>query len=363
MLNEFFFDLKKAGLPASIKEYLDLLDALQKRVISPSIDDLYYLARLTLVKSETHFDRFDKTFARHFRQFQEHPEGESEAMLSAMLDRFAQDMADDSTAEPRSEDADAVSPFVGGGQGTDGVRIGGDSHARRARKVWEERAYRDYDTGNRLADRNLNMALRRLRKHARQGIAEDELDLDGTLKATARNAGRLEIKMQPERKNRFKVVVLLDVGGTMFEHAALAAELFSAAKIEFRNMEFFYFHNCVYDLMWKPEQLDREAQMPTWDILHRYAQDTRIVFVGDAKMRPEEITAVGGSVTSNNEEAGDVWLKRFTDTYPHFIWLNPEPEESWDYRESITIVKNIMQNRMFPLTVDGIEQGMKLLSK
>ena len=244
-----------------------------------------------------------------------------------------------------------------------GIRVGGESREGRARKVWEERAYRDYDTGNRLVDRNLSLALRRLRKYTRQGIAEDELDMDGTLKATANNAGRLEIRMQPQRKNRFKVVVLLDVGGTMFEHAALAMDLFSAARSEFRNVEFYYFHNCIYDQLWKQGQLNKDAYTPTWDVLHRYGQDTRIVFVGDAKMGTAELVAVHGSIMGNNAESGETWLQRFIKTYPHAIWLNPEPEESWNYRESIVLIRSIMQNRMFPMTIDGIEHGMKLLSK
>ena len=366
MLNEFFFDLKNAGLPVSIREYLDLLEALQRRVIPPNFDDLYYLARLTLIKSETHFDRFDKTFARRFRDFNDRPEAENEAMLDAMLDQFMYGAENSNTAT--SHDASAqgdniTSPFAEGGNSQDGIRIGGDSQNGRARKVWEARAYRDYDTSNRLTDRNMSLALRRLRKYVRQGITEDELDMDGTLKATANNAGRLEIKMQAERRNRFKVVVLLDVGGTMFEHAALATNLFCAAKSEFRNMEFYYFHNCIYDQLWKQGELNKEGGTSTWDILHRYGQETRVVFVGDAKMGVAEIQAVNGSIMNNNEETGEVWLERFTCTYPHFVWLNPEPQASWDYRESIALVRNIMQNRMFPLTVEGIEHSMKLLSK
>lgn len=384
MLINFFFALKQAGVPVSIDEYLHLIDALRKNVIPTTINDLYYLARTTLVKSESNYDRFDKAFSMHFSQYEAHDNSNAADLLLKLLpDKLTNEEISVINSDDLSEltgllkdrthrelkdtaqfdGGNAVSPFGAGAEIAGTIRIGNSTLSQRAKKIWEERSYREYDARNPLVSRNLKSALRRLRKYARLGSAEEELDMAGTLRETADNAGLLTIKMQPERKNRFRVVILLDVGGTMAEHAALSAELFSAAKTEFRHMEFFYFHNCIYEHLWKGSRGQNETRTPTWDIIRSYGKDTRVIFVGDAKMAPAELMTKGGSIEYNNEEPGEVWLERLVDAYPQFIWLNPEPVESWDYRESIVIVKNIMKDRMFPLTIEGIERGMKLLSK
>ncbi|GIZ50580.1 vWA domain-containing protein [Noviherbaspirillum aridicola] len=389
MLIDFFFTLKDAKIPVSIKEFLILLEAMQKNVISPSLDDFYYLARTTLVKDEAHYDKFDKAFGLYFRGidaiFEKNPEIPLEWLQKRMereltpeqkaaLEKFGYDKLMDRLKELLKEQKErheggnkwigtgGTSPFGNGGQNPEGIRIGGEGGQRSAVKVWEARAYRDYDDERELGTRNIKVALRRLRKFAREGL-EEELALDDTIRATANNAGYLDIKMQPERKNNIKVLMLLDVGGTMDDHIARTEELFSAAKTEFKNMEFFYFHNCVYDYLWKNNRRRHAERFPAWDILRKYPPDTKLIFVGDATMSPYEILQPGGSVEYNNEEAGAVWLQRFTTTFPKFIWLNPEPEGLWQYRQSISVIRQIMNNRMFPVTIDGLERGMRLLSK
>jgi uncharacterized protein with von Willebrand factor type A (vWA) domain len=255
-----------------------------------------------------------------------------------------------------------TSPFGNGGRNPEGIRIGGKGGNRSAVKVWEARSYRDYDDERELGTRNIKVALRRLRKFAREGAAE-EFALDDTIQATAHNAGYLEIKMRPERRNNIKVLMLLDVGGTMDDHIGRVEELFSAAKTEFKNMEFYYFHNCVYDYLWKNNRRRHAERFQTWDILRKYTPDTKLIFVGDATMSPYEILQPGGSVEYNNEEAGAEWLQRFTQTFPKFIWLNPEPEGLWQYRQSIAIIRQIANNRMFPITIEGLERAMRVLSK
>jgi uncharacterized protein with von Willebrand factor type A (vWA) domain len=389
MLIDFFFTLKDAKIPVSIKEFLILLEAMQKNVTGPSLDDFYYLSRITLVKDEAHYDKFDKAFGMYFKGidavFDKNAEIPLDWLLKRMereltpeqkelLEKFGYDKLMDRLKELLAEQKErheggskwigtgGTSPFGNGGQNPEGIRIGGEGGSRTAVKVWEARAYRDYDAERELGTRNIKVALRRLRKFARQG-AEDELALDATIRATANNAGYLDIKMQPERKNNIKVLMLLDVGGTMDDHIARTEELFSAAKTEFKNMEFFYFHNCVYDFLWKNNRRRHAERFPTWDILRKYTADTKLIFVGDATMSPYEILQAGGSVEYNNDEAGAEWLQRFTNTFPKFIWLNPEPEGLWQYRQSISVVRQLMNNRMFPLTIEGLERGMRLLSK
>lgn len=389
MLIDFFYTLKDAKIPVSIKEFLLLLEALQKNVIDNSLDDFYYLSRITLVKDEAHFDKFDKTFGMYFKGidavFGTNPEIPLDWLLQRMqreltdeqklqLEKFGYDKLMDRLKELMAEQKErheggskwigtgGTSPFGNGGTNPEGIRIGGKGGNRTAVKVWEARSYRDYDADRELGTRNIKVALRRLRKFARDG-ADEELALDDTIRATANNAGYLDIKMQPERKNKIKVIMLLDVGGTMDDHIARTEELFSAAKTEFKNMEFFYFHNCVYDTLWKNNRRRHAERFPTWDILRKYPADTKLIFVGDATMSPYEILQPGGSVEYNNEEAGAAWLQRFTQTFPKFIWLNPEPEGLWQYRQSIAIVKQLMNERMFPVTIDGLERGMRLLSK
>lgn len=389
MLIDFFFALKDAKIPVSIKEFLILLEAMQKNVISSSLDDFYYLSRITLVKDEAHFDKFDKAFGLYFRGidavFDKNPEIPLDWLMKRMereltpeqkaaIEKFGYDKLMDRLNELLKEQKErheggnkwigtgGTSPFGNGGQNPEGIRIGGEGGNRSAVKVWEARSYRDYDDERELGTRNIKVALRRLRKFARQG-AEEELALDDTIRATAHNAGYLDIKMQPERKNNIKVLMLLDVGGTMDDHIARTEELFSASKTEFKNMEFFYFHNCVYDYLWKNNRRRHAERFPTWDILRKYTPDTKLIFVGDATMSPYEILQPGGSVEYNNEEAGAEWLQRFTSAFPKFIWLNPEPEGLWQYRQSISVIRQIMNNRMFPVTIEGLERGMRLLSK
>jgi uncharacterized protein with von Willebrand factor type A (vWA) domain len=393
MLIGFFFTLRDAKVPVTIKEFLTLLEALEKNVIAPSLDAFYYLARLTLVKDEAHFDKFDKAFGLYFKgietvfdakaaQFPDLPlewlikrlERELTPEQKAELQKLGYDKLMSRLAELLKEQKErheggskwigtgGTSPFGNGGTNPEGIRIGGKGGNRTAVKVWEQRTYKDYDGERELGVRNIKVALRRLRRFARTGAAE-ELALDDTIRSTANNAGWLDIKMQPERKNRIKVLMLLDVGGTMDDHIERTEELFSAAKTEFKNMEFFYFHNCVYDYLWKNNRRRHSERFPTWDVLRKYPPDTRVIFVGDATMSPYEVLAPGGSVEYNNEEAGAEWLARFCHAFPKFAWLNPEPESLWQYRQSIAVIRQIMNNRMFPVTIDGLERAMRLLSK
>ena len=389
MLIDFFFTLKDARIPVSIKEFLILLEAMQKNVISPSIDDFYYLSRITLVKDEANYDKFDKAFGSYFKGiatiFEKNPEIPLDWLMKRMqreltpeqkaaLEKFGYDKLMDRLKELLKEQHDrheggnkwigtgGSSPFGNSGYNPEGIRIGGESKNRSAVKVWDERTYKDYDSERELGTRNIKVALRRLRKFARDG-AEEELALDDTIRATANNAGYLDIRMQPERRNNIKVMMLFDVGGSMDDHIARTEELFSAAKTEFKNMEFFYFHNCVYDYVWKNNRRRHAERFPTWDLLHKYSPDTKLIFVGDATMSPYEIVQPGGSVEYNNTEAGAVWLQRFTSTFANFAWLNPEPEGLWQYRQSISIIQQLMSQRMFPLTIDGLERAMRLLSK
>ena len=389
MLIDFFFTLKEAKLPVSIKEFLVLLEAMQKNVISNSLDEFYFLSRTTLVKDEAHYDKFDQAFdlyfhgiATLFEKIDEIPldwlmkrmQRELTPEQQAALEKFGYDKLMDRLKELLKEQKErheggnkwigtgGTSPFGNGGQNPEGIRIGGEGGNRTAVKVWEQRAFRDYDSERELGTRNIKVALRRLRRFAREG-AQDELALDDTIRATANNAGWLDLRMQAERKNKVKILMLMDVGGTMDDHIARAEELFSAAKSEFKNMEFFYFHNCVYETLWKNNRRRHAERFSTWDVIRKYPPDTKLIFVGDATMSPYEVLQPGGSVEYNNEEAGAVWLQRFTSTFPKFIWLNPEPEGLWQYRQSIAIIRQLMSNRMFPVTIEGLERGMTMLSK
>jgi uncharacterized protein len=389
VLIDFFFTLKDAKVPVSIKEFLVLLEGMEKNIINPSVDEFYYLSRATLVKDEAHYDKFDKAFGLYFRGidaiFEKNPEIPLDWLVKRMereltpeqkaaIAKFGYDKLMDRLNELLKEQKErheggskwigtgGTSPFGHGGQNPEGIRIGGEGGNRSAVKVWEARAYRDYDAERELGTRNIKVALRRLRKFAREG-AQEELALDDTIRATANNAGYLDIKMQAERKNNIKVLMLLDVGGTMDDHIARTEELFSAAKTEFKNMEFFYFHNCVYDYMWRNNRRRHAERFPTWDILRKYPPDTKLILVGDATMSPYEVLQPGGSVEYNNEEAGAEWLQRFTTTFPKFVWLNPEPEGLWQYRQSVSIIRQLMNNRMFPITIEGLERAMQLLSK
>ncbi|QJQ00305.1 vWA domain-containing protein [Herbaspirillum rubrisubalbicans] len=389
MLIDFFYTVKQAGVPASIKEFLTLLEAMEQQVIVPSLEQFYYLARLTLVKDEANFDKFDRAFGAYFKGvetiFEKRPDIPLEWLLKqlqreltpeqkAAVEKFGYDKLMERLKQLLEEQKErheggskwigtgGVSPFGHGGYNPEGIRIGGKGGQRSAVKVWEERQYQDYDGQRELGTRNIKVALRRLRRFAREGL-DEELALDDTIRATASNAGYLDIRMQPERKNKIKVLMLFDVGGSMDDHIARTEELFSAARTEFKNMEFFYFHNCVYDYLWKNNRRRHAERFSTWDVLRKYTPDTKLIFVGDATMSPYEIVQPGGAMEYNNAEAGADWLQRFTSTFPHFVWLNPEPEGLWQYRQSITLIRQLMNGRMYPLTMDGLEGAMRLLSK
>ncbi|VCU69874.1 VWA domain containing CoxE-like protein [Pigmentiphaga humi] len=387
---DFFYHLRRHRLPVSIKEYLTLLEALSRQVVAPSVDDFYLLARLTLVKDESHFDRYDRAFASYYKGVEAAFPPGKDIPEEWLLQRFQRELSDEDRAaieklgwdklmelfrqrlaeqKERHEGGSkwigtgGTSPFGSGGYHPEGIRIGKESGGNRtAVKAWDMRSFRDYDDQVELGTRNIKVALRRLRRFAREG-AEQELDLDDTIRSTARNAGHLDIRMVPERHNAVKVLMLLDVGGTMDSHVARIEELFSAARSEFKHLEVYYFHNCLYDRVWQNNRRRHAERTDTWDLLRKYNADWRLVFVGDATMSPYEILQPGGSVEYHNEEAGAVWLQRMAAAYPHFAWLNPEPQGLWPYRQSIDIIRKLLQDRMYPVTLDGLERAMRQLSK
>jgi uncharacterized protein with von Willebrand factor type A (vWA) domain len=390
MLIDFFLKLKSHKLPVSIKEYLTLLEAMGKDVIGPSIDEFYYLSRTALVKDEANFDKFDRAFGEFWQGVETIPGIETEIPLEWLLKQVELHLTEEQkkeiealggweklmeTLRQRLEEqkgrhqggnkwigTGGTSPFGAYGYNPEGVRIGQEkSRNRSAVKVWDQREYRNLDDSVELGTRNIKVALRRLRKFARQG-APDEFDLENTITSTARKA-YLDIHMRPERRNAIKVLMLMDIGGTMDDHIKLAEELFSAAKTEFKHLEFFYFHNCLYDFVWKDNRRRHSERTRTWDLLHKYGHDYKVIFVGDATMSPYEILQPGGSIEYFNEEPGAVWIKRFIEIYPKCVWLNPEPEEIWSYRQSIGVIKELMNGRMYPTTLNGLERAMKLLAK
>jgi uncharacterized protein with von Willebrand factor type A (vWA) domain len=404
MLLDFFYTLRAAKLPVSVKEYLMLLEALQKGVVGPQsapagsdedgvgyqVDDFYFLSRTTLVKDEKHYDKFDRAFAAYFKGVELVTDFTKELPLEwlrknlelnlspeelAKIEKMGWDELMETLKKRLEEQKErheggskwigtgGTSPFGAYGQNPQGIRIGQDKNRNKsAVKVWDQRAYKDYDDTQELGTRNIKVALRRLRKFAREGHVE-ELDLDETISKTAENAGYLDIKMRPERHNNVKVLLLMDVGGTMDEHIARVEELFSATKTEFKHLEFYYFHNCPYDFMWKNNRRRFAEKFDTWDILRKYNKDYKLIFVGDATMSPYEILQPGGSVEYNNAEAGAEWISRLTSTFPKFAWINPEPQGVWQYRQSIALVQQLVQQHMFPLTLKGLEEAMRHLTK
>ena len=389
MLIDFFFALRAARLPVTIPEYLTLLEAIKQDVIEPSVDEFYHLARTTLVKNEAHFDKFDRAFSTYFRGVTEAVDFGKEIPLEWLRKHFERELSPEDRAKIEAMGWDKLmdriqellkeqkerheggnkwigtggtSPFGNGGYNPQGIRIGGKGGNKSAVKVWDQRAYKDYDDSQELGTRNIKVALRRLRRFAREG-SPDELDLDGTIRKTAANAGYLDILMRPERHNNVKVLLLMDVGGTMDEHIARVEEMFSAVKAEFKHLEYYYFHNCVYDFMWKNNKRRFSEKFATWDILRKYNKDYKLIFIGDATMSPYEILQPGGSVEYNNEEAGAEWLQRLTHAFPKYAWINPEPQGVWQYRQSIAIIQQLMSQRMFPLTLKGLEDAMRMLSK
>ena len=394
MLIDFFSTLRSAKLPVSVREFLTLLEALKAGVVDPSrghsLDDFYYLARITLVKDEALFDKFDRAFSAYFKGIALRADFSQDVPLEWLRKTFELNLSPEEKAaietmgwdelmatlkkrfEEQKERHEGGSKWIGtggtsrfGAHGVNpqGIRIGqAGGRNKSAVKVWDQRAYKDYDDTKELGTRNIKVALRRLRRFARQGN-ELELALDDTIHATAANAGLLDIKMIPERHNQVKVLLLMDVGGTMDEHVHRAEELFSAAKNEFKHLEFYYFHNCVYDYMWKHNRRRHSEKFNTWDVIRKYNRDYKMLFVGDATMSPYEILQPGGSVEYNNEEPGAQWLQRLTAAFPKHAWINPEPQGVWQYRQSISIIGQLMNQRMFPLTLAGLEGAMRLLSK
>jgi uncharacterized protein with von Willebrand factor type A (vWA) domain len=390
MFLRLFTELRQARVPVSLKEYLALLEAMDREVIDRSVDDFYFLSRSALVKDERHLDKFDQVFGHVFNGL-EAPAEEGHDIPEEWLRKLAEkflteeekaqiaslggwDKLMETLRQRLAEQKDrhqggskwigtaGTSPFGAYGYNPEGVRIGQDAGRHgRAVKVWDKREYRNLDDTVELGTRNIKVALRRLRKFAREG-APEELDLDGTIQATAEK-GYLDVVLRPERRNTVKVLLFLDIGGSMDGHIRLCEELFSAAKSEFKTLEFFYFHNCLYEAVWKDNHRRHEERIPTWDVLHKYPHDYKVVFVGDAAMSPYEITYPGGSVEHWNEEAGAVWMQRVTHVYEKAVWLNPTPERHWAYTASTQLMRQLMGDRMYPLTLEGLDRAMRELSR
>ncbi|MFN3985412.1 MAG: vWA domain-containing protein [Rhodocyclaceae bacterium] len=390
MLIDFFLHLREHRVPATVTEFLSLLEGLRERVCGHSIDDFYCFARICLVKDEAHYDRFDQAFASYFRGVSEipgleqdipeewlrvmmrkHLSPEEKARLEALgwerlMDEFRKRLEEQKGRHQGGSKwigTGGSSPFGNSGYHPEGIRVGGESAGNRsAVKVWDKREFRNLDDTVELGTRNIKLALRRLRRFAREGAAE-ELDLDGTIAATARNAGWLDLLMRPERHNAVKVLLFLDVGGSMDDHVKVCEELFSACRSEFKHLEYYYFHNCVYENVWRDNLRRHGERVAVPDLLHKYGPDYKLILVGDATMSPYEILHPHGSIEHMNKEAGATWLRRLLDAWPAAVWLNPEPERLWPYRKSIDLIQQIMGGRMFPTTLSGIDAAIRSLSK
>ena len=383
MLINFFFTLKKARIPVSITELLHLLDVLKARLVYADIDEFYYLSRMALVKDERHYDKFDRAFSSYFkglddlssllnslipdeylrREFEKSltPEElekiKSLGGLEKLIEAFKKEVEDAAQGEGKEKDKE--------GKGENGRGEEGDDRKgkkRRGKKTWDKRDYKAYDDNVELGTRGMKISLRRLRKLARQG-AEDEFDINNTIDKTAKNGGMLDIIMRPERRNTVKVLLILDNGGSMDAHVKVCEELFSAARSEFKHLETYYFHNFIYDGLWKQNNRRMSERIDTFDILHKYTHDYKVIFVGDATMAPYEITHAGGSVEHWNEEAGAIWMQRVLDTFAKVIWINPTPQDTWEYSTSVALTQKLVEDQMYPLTISGIEQGMNSLTK
>jgi uncharacterized protein len=391
MFMRFFTELREAKVPVTLKEYLVLMEAMDKAVIGRSVDDFYYLSRSALVKDEKNLDKFDRVFGHVFKGLETVDGGlahdipaewlrkisekfltdEEKAQIEAMggFDKLMEMLAERLREQKGRHEGGSkmigtggTSPFGAHGYNPEGVRIGQDKGRHgRAVKVWDKREYKNLDDQVELGTRNIKLALRRLRKWVREGHP-DELDMSATIKGTAEK-GYLDIQMRAERRNKISVLLFFDIGGSMDSHIRVCEELFSAARSEFKNMEFYYFHNCLYESVWKDNRRRHAEKLNTWDILHKYPHDYKVIFVGDATMSPYEITFPGGSVEHWNEEAGAVWMDRVAQIYDHMIWLNPTAERHWDYTPSVGVMKRLVNDRMFPLTLDGLERAMKELAR
>jgi len=390
MLIDFFLHLKACRLPVSTREFLSLLEGLREGVCSHSLDDFYLWSRTCLIKDEALYDRFDQAFGTYFREvsslpgleldlpeewlraaMKKHLSPEEQAKLEKLgwdklMETFRKRLEEQKGRHQGGSKwvgTGGSSPFGNNGTHPEGIRVGGESAGNRtAVKVWDRREFRNLDDSLELGTRNIKVALRRLRRFAREGAA-DELDLDGTIAATARNAGWLDLMMRPERHNAVKVLLFLDVGGSMDDHIKVCEELFSACRSEFKHLEYFYFHNCVYETVWRDSTRRHTERIPLQDVIHRFGPDYKLIFVGDATMSPYEIVHQRGSIEHMNAEPGAAWLRRLLDAYPAAAWLNPEPERLWDYRKSIELIRQLVGERMFPMTLDGLTRTMQSLSK
>ena len=391
MFTEFFLKLRNAEVPATLREYLTLLEALEKNASDMAIDEFYYLSRSALVKDESNFDKFDRVFSEYFKGVEAIGEAlvseipdewlrrEVEKLLNpeerAKLDKLGWEKLMETLRERLKEQkarhqggskwigTGGTSPFGAYGDHPEGIRIGQEEGRRgSAVKVWDKREYKNFDDSVVIGTRNIKVALRRLRQFVREG-AESEFDLDDTIHATADNGGWLDVRMRPERHNKIRVLLLMDVGGSMNLHVKTCEELFSAARTEFKDLEYFYFHNCVYEALWKDNSRRHTERMPTWDVIRTYPSDYKLIFVGDASMSPYEIAYPGGSVEHWNEESGGVWLARLLNIYSSAIWLNPEPKSNWSYTQSNQMIRELTADRMYPLTLSGLGEGMKYLAR
>ena len=392
MLIVFFLEVRRAKVPASLRELLDLLEALQNRLAFANMEEFYYLARVCLVKDERHFDKFDRAFQAYFegienlddlmqalipddwlraefeKQLSEEDKAKIDSLggLEELIDTFKKRMEEQKERHQGGNKwigTGGTSPFGANGYNPEGFRIGQNKGRHgRAVKVWEKREFKDLDDSVTLGIRNIKVAMRRLRKFARQGAA-DQLDMDDTIRSTARNAGYLDLKMVPERHNAVKVLIFFDVGGSMDPHVRVCEELFSAARLEFKHMEYFYFHNFIYESVWKNNIRRMNETTSTWDILHKYTPDYKVIFVGDATMAPYEVSHPGGSIEHWNEEAGATWFQRITDHFRKVVWINPLPESYWGMGGSLGMTRQLVNDHMYPLTIEGLESAMKQLSK
>jgi uncharacterized protein with von Willebrand factor type A (vWA) domain len=392
MFTRFILELREARVPVTVREYLTLIEAMRAGVADYAVEDFYYLARSSLVKDETNLDKFDRVFAHCFKGLEtvgtelmaEIPAewlkklaerwlseeekkqiqslGGWEKLMETLRERLAEQKGRHQGGSKWIGTA-GTSPFGAYGYNPEGVRIGQEeSRNRRAVKVWDRREYRNLDDTVELGTRNIKVALRKLRRFAREGAAS-ELDLPGTVRSTANNAGWLDLKLVPERHNTVKVLLFLDAGGSMDDHVRVCEELFSAARAEFKRLEHFYFHNCPYEFVWKDNRRRYAEKQPTLEVIRRYGPDYKLIFVGDASMSPYEILRPGGSVEHFNEEPGQVWIQRLVEHWPKAVWINPIPDDRWAYGQSIRIIERLMEGRMFPLTLDGIDRAMRALNR
>lgn len=394
MLIDFFFTLRRHKVPVSIRELLDLLQALRARVVYSDVDDFYLLSRACLVKDEKHYDKFDQAFEAYFkgledlhgllealipdewlrREFEKSLSPEdldkinSMGGLEKLIEEFRKAQQEGSQGGEGGEGEDGSGSGKGDrmGQGGEGPNGSGGQQGKgkkkKGKKAWSQRNYKNLDDSVELGTRNIKVALRRLRKLARTG-KDEELDMDGTIRSTAHNGGMLDIRMRPERKNTVKVLCFFDIGGSMDAHVKVCEELFSASRTEFKHMEHFYFHNFLYESVWKDNRRRAGERLSTWSILNKYAHDYKVIFVGDATMAPYEITHAGGSVEHWNEEPGALWMQRFKEIYDKVVWINPTPRDTWEYSSSVEMTRELVNGQMYPLTIRGLEEAMNQLSK